>query len=610
MLTNGIQVQKYVKASAGRAGISVVFEECDHPRHDGRTIYLPRITVKTTEDELKQLMDSTDHEVAHDRFSDFEILKQKDMERTKLLMFIWNFLEDSRVNVIEAREYLGFRENYDECTAKLIASILVEAHKSKEFFPKLVTALSKWECNISSRYFPLCEIETSKYKADEKLLDVLNNFSDRLIDCQKTTNKKAGSKKTYDLAKEILKDLAEVCPEITSMKVASSDELGSDESGEGKKRVPKPKSEGEGDPKKSSSAGVSDEAEVSDGADTPPDDEEYKVIKIKVTEEDLKKFSLSIPEHGVEMSHIGLNFDPVAIHTGSWDLTDYEKFIVVNYPMNEGVKYFLPAIPPSRFTEEYKKEVGDKLVQQENFAQQVRRLIQIRAKVQTEYGVKKGKLDQSRLSRICFDAPGFSSRIFKRKIENKTLDAAITVLVDMSGSMMGMKTYYSLASTILLNEVCSTLNIPLEILGFTDGSDRRGGGTAPVMYIYKGFNNLHVSTESLIEYFGKGSSFMAGNPDGECIIWAYDRLLHRKEKKKILLVMSDGSPAASKGSFGLEKFTKTAIEEIEKAKIVDIYGLGLLSDSVTHYYQHNSVVNTAEQIPSKLLELIERKILS
>ena len=28
MLTNGIQVQKYVKASAGRAGISVVFEEC------------------------------------------------------------------------------------------------------------------------------------------------------------------------------------------------------------------------------------------------------------------------------------------------------------------------------------------------------------------------------------------------------------------------------------------------------------------------------------------------------------------------------------------------------------------------------------------------------
>jgi hypothetical protein len=77
MLTKSIEVQKYIRASAGRAGISIVFEDANEPRHDGKTIYLPRITHKTTDIELQQLMASVDHEVAHDRFSCFDVLKEK-----------------------------------------------------------------------------------------------------------------------------------------------------------------------------------------------------------------------------------------------------------------------------------------------------------------------------------------------------------------------------------------------------------------------------------------------------------------------------------------------------------------------------------------------------
>jgi cobalamin biosynthesis protein CobT len=255
--------------------------------------------------------------------------------------------------------------------------------------------------------------------------------------------------------------------------------------------------------------------------------------------------------------------------------------------------------------------VTPKLVSQENFAQQVRRLIQIRAKVQRVYGVKKGKLDQSRLSRICFNAPGFNERVFKNKIENKTLDAAITVLVDKSGSMSGEKDLFAMASTLLVNEVCTTLNIPLEILGFTDDEVRTAGGReiAPVMYIYKNFSDIKVSDEDLRKYYGMSSSYMHGNPDAENILWAYDRLVKRKEKKKLLIVMSDGSPAASKGGSGIGRYTENVIKEIEASKNVEIYGLGLCSDSVEHYYKAHSVVNEPQDIPSKLIELIERKIL-
>ena len=74
--------------------------------------------------------------------------------------------------------------------------------------------------------------------------------------------------------------------------------------------------------------------------------------------------------------------------------------------------------------------------------------------------------------------------------------------------------------------------------------------------------------------------------------------------------MSDGSPAASKSCMGIGEFTHKVIEEIEASKSVDIYGLGLCSDSVKYYYKAHSVVNNPEEIPSKLIELIERKIVN
>jgi cobalamin biosynthesis protein CobT len=311
------------------------------------------------------------------------------------------------------------------------------------------------------------------------------------------------------------------------------------------------------------------------------------------------------------MSKVGINFKPVKTDRDDWDLTDFNKFTVVDYPKGIGAPRYKIEARARDICKEYNWRVVPKLISQENFAQQVRRLIQIRAKVQRVYGVKKGKLDQSRLSRICFNAPGFNERVFKNKIENKTLDAAITVLVDKSGSMCGEKDLFAMASTLLVNEVCSTLNIPLEILGFTDDNndDTYDRKIVPVMYVYKNFSDIKVSDEDLRTYYGMSSYVMQGNPDAENILWAHDRLVKRKEKKKLLIVMSDGSPAASKGGYGLSKYTENVIKEIEASNNVEIYGLGLCSDSVEHYYKANSVVNEPQDIPTKLLELIERKIL-
>ena len=60
----------------------------------------------------------------------------------------------------------------------------------------------------------------------------------------------------------------------------------------------------------------------------------------------------------------------------------------------------------------------------------------------------------------------------------------------------------------------------------------------------------------------------------------------------------------------IEQFTHKVIKEIEAANKVDLFGLGLLSEYVSEYYKHHSIVNAVEQIPTKLIELIERKMLN
>ena len=587
---------RYIRASAGRQGISVVFEDINQPRHDGKTIYLPKITSLTTDIELKEMMASVDHEVAHDRYSSFVVLKEKSPDPKSLLLFVWNFLEDSRINNIEAREYQGFRENWDESSAILIDKIFSRAKKEGTTISKLTTSLLYWESNVSAGVFPTIEFITSKTKPNKKVLDVLNNFTDRLINCHFILDKKLGTESTHSLAVDILEKLQKECGE--EFKPKPKPTTGTEDEGGKDSALTSSKESGGGEEK-------SDKDDPSSKRD-----DEYKIINLKLTEEDLAKFSITLPEHGEEMGKTGINFEPVGSSENHWDITDYNKFIVVDYPKSLGDKKYLePSSKTKEFLKEYEARVEPKLVSQENFAQQVRKLIQIRSKAQMQYGVKRGKLDQSRLSRICFKAPGFNERVFKNKIENKILDAAVTVLVDMSGSMGGTKVQYALASTLLVNEVCSTLNIPVEILGFTDGYNA-SMEIAPVMFVYKNFSDLRIDNERIKGCFSMSSLFMYGNPDGENILWAHDRLVKRKEKKKLMIVMSDGSPAATKSSIGLENFTLKAIREIEVSKNVDIYGLGLCSNAVEYFYKSRSVVNNPEDIPSKLLELIERKIVN
>jgi len=607
MLTKSLDVARYVKASAGRASLNVVFEDKGCPRHDGRTIYLPKITRHTTLAQMQEIMSSTDHEVAHDLYSDFTILHEKKLDTSSsTLGILWNILEDSRVNALEAKEYEGFRELWDLSTPRLLKNINKKTSGKSEF-DILLRSLIKWDTGASAALFPSCELAGKEFVTDNKLDLILERFTPRLLACQDEIEKKAGSKMTYDLAVDILKALGGKPPEPEKKKEAT------DKKGKGEKKEEK------GEPTEDKPKGIDTKKETSDDPEkdappAPPGDDEWSIARVKILDIEDKLVSTHEAREDERMSKVGLLYTvSFSGFPDSWRATTPDEFAVVNYPkdtarkdLTKMLRLDTPAV--EFFKDAFKLRVRDKSASVDNFAQQVRRLIQIRSKVRYEYGVKKGKLDYPRLSRLALKLPGFSERIFKNKITNSTLDAAVTVLIDMSGSMSGDKVLFACGAALLLNSVFSILNVPLEILGFTDTENVHDADT--LMYVYKEFSTLHTPEDKLLDYIAASSCRMRGNPDGDCILWSYDRLLKRKEKKRLLIVMSDGQPAASRPSVDLAAYTLKVIQEIEKFKRVEIYGLGLCDEAVNRFYKHHSTVATPEDIPFKLLELIERKLLN
>ena len=296
-------------------------------------------------------------------------------------------------------------------------------------------------------------------KEEPKLDEILDKFSSRLEVCQNEYKKKEGSKLTYELARDIFKALGgDPDEEERKAKEAyDKEQEGKGRPGKGKKEAV----EGKGEAK-----------EVKEGDDEPfkfPD-EEWCIRKVELKDLD-KKLPTTHDLEQSNMSHVGLLHESDPSGREAWSMS--ETFVEVNYVTNTCSHSSYDSLLNTtssyaeHFVENFNSRVRGKAITSENFAQQVRRLIQIRSRVKYEYGVKKGKLDQARLSRIALDSPGFQDRVFKNKISNTVLDAAVTVLVDMSGSMSGDKVFFACEATVLLNDVFKVLQVPLEIIGFT-----------------------------------------------------------------------------------------------------------------------------------------------
>jgi cobaltochelatase CobT len=100
--------------------------------------------------------------------------------------------------------------------------------------------------------------------------------------------------------------------------------------------------------------------------------------------------------------------------------------------------------------------------------------------------------------------------------------------------------------------------------------------------------------------------------DGEAVEWACGRLLGRDAERRILLVISDGSPMDSatnlaNDEFYLDNHLKHMVEKYDTDAGVEIYGIGV-GLSLTPYYRHCLAIDLNESLSNHVFSQILQMI--
>ena len=90
------------------------------------------------------------------------------------------------------------------------------------------------------------------------------------------------------------------------------------------------------------------------------------------------------------------------------------------------------------------------------------------------------------------------------------------------------------------------------------------------------------------------------NIDGEALLWAHNRLIARREERRILMVISDGAPvddstlSVNPGNY-LERHLRQVIQYIETRSPVQLLAIGIGHD-VTRYYERAVTITDVDQL--------------
>ena len=220
---------------------------------------------------------------------------------------------------------------------------------------------------------------------------------------------------------------------------------------------------------------------------------------------------------------------------------------------------------------------------------------------------EEGLIDGRTLSQL-ISSPA-ERRLFRIEHQAPKADCVVTFLLDCSGSMQ--RHIESLAMLIdVLARALEMAEVSTEILGFTTGAwnggralrdwKRAGRPARPgrlneaCHLIFKGAETSWRRARASVAALLKADLFREGI-DGEAVEWACVRLRARTEARRILFVISDGSPMDS-ASYAvndpqfLDQHLREVVAREEAQREIEIYGVGVGLD-LSPYYQRSQILD-------------------
>ena len=227
--------------------------------------------------------------------------------------------------------------------------------------------------------------------------------------------------------------------------------------------------------------------------------------------------------------------------------------------------------------------------------------------IKRQFKTKPGKTkrsDHGDLNLMRYKDPNFRSPlIFDKKKPKEKHSAAVMLLVDESGSMSGRRIEQARIASVMLAEAMAEAGIPCCIVGHS--GDERYAYSVELEH-YTTFKNTKSDRRTLPYIRAR-----CQNRDGPAIRWAASQLKKRPERKKLLIVISDGSPCAD-DYYNEEAIydTKSAIREAKR--LFDVAGIileaGTATDTLHTMYGDDFVeCSNASDLKNKIMKVIRQE---
>lgn len=247
------------------------------------------------------------------------------------------------------------------------------------------------------------------------------------------------------------------------------------------------------------------------------------------------------------------------------------------------------------------------------------RIIRTRTESRTQYDQDNGRLDTDSLHQLRLG----NKRVFSKTLPGEELDTAVTVLVDLSASMgsardTGSRSHFARMTTIALAETFDALGVPFEIIGFNNTYSRKVDDQAPPKgpfvrrlpfdyHVYKSFNDQFKRVRTRMV----GITGREENADGEAVLATAKRLAVRSESRKLMFVISDGSPCCPGLNARGSQHLSDVVKQVRESGI-QLFGIGVQHRSIEHYYgaEYSIVVNKLDTMAANIFKVVRTALIS
>ena len=271
----------------------------------------------------------------------------------------------------------------------------------------------------------------------------------------------------------------------------------------------------------------------------------------------------------------------------------------------------LPPLPPMprlwEPTTDYDRAYADVSDQIEQLVQHLEEILTPRKRMRERAGYPTGsKVDLRRLMSFEADPRRYDELWVRTTIPDRR-NAAIGLLVDLSGSMHGEKTRSAVLGTILVAETLHRLQVPFAIDGFQD-----------VLIPFHAFNEpmSPVTRQRIAEMPQEVAGSRTGgnnqpgyNDDGPCLLEFAEKVLEYPAADRILIVVSDGMPEGRRSN---KQDLHNAISELTEngagMRLIAL-GLGPNTQHVRRFYPESVADVPLPKFAETIGELIERVLL-